>query len=130
MVLLTNKASSGELTHTQEQLLIRHHGVSIVKLEWHQLKLGIDTFYYSMKPAAREMCAPIQHQIVTLARLDEEGEKIYSLLDYGYGNSAGGCLDINCHHTLTPYVVGINYKPDLPKTSPSQSDTRGSNQER
>ena len=28
-------------------------------------ELGIDTFYYSMKPAAREMCAPLQHQIVT-----------------------------------------------------------------
>lgn len=53
-------------------------------------ELGIDTFYYSMKPAAREMCAPIQHQIVTFGETRvEEGEKIYSLLDYGYG-SAGG----------------------------------------
>ena len=78
-------------------------------------ELGIDTFYYSMKPAAREMCAPIQHQIVTFGETRvEEGEKIYSLLDYGYG-SAGGCLGINCHHTLMPYVVGVNYKPDLPE---------------
>lgn len=78
-------------------------------------ELGIDTFYYSMKPAAREMCAPIQHQIVTFGQTRvEEGERIYSLLDYGYG-SAGGCLGINCHHTLTPYVVGVNYKPDLPE---------------
>ena len=78
-------------------------------------ELGIDTFYYSMKPAAREMCAPIQHQIVTFGQTRvEEGEKIYSLLDYGYG-SAGGCLGINCHHTLTPFVVGANYKPDLPE---------------
>ena len=78
-------------------------------------EFGIDTFYYSMKPAAREMCAPIQHQIVTFGETRvEEGEKIYSLLDYGYG-SAGGCLGINCHHTLTPYVVGVNYKPDLPE---------------
>ncbi|WP_416384785.1 phage minor capsid protein [Streptococcus vestibularis] len=78
-------------------------------------ELGIDTFYYSMKPAAREMCAPIQHQIVTFGKTRvEEGEKIYSLLDYGYG-SAGGCLGIHCHHTLTPYVVGVNYKPDLPE---------------
>ncbi|ENI8740056.1 phage minor capsid protein [Listeria monocytogenes] len=77
-------------------------------------ELGIDTFYYSMKPAAREMCAPIQHQIVTFGETRvEEGEKIYSLLDYGYG-SGGGCLGIHCHHTLTPYVVGVNYKPDLP----------------
>lgn len=78
-------------------------------------ELGIDTFYYSMKSAAREMCAPIQHQIVTFGETRvEEGEKIYSLLDYGYG-SAGGCLGIHCHHTLTPYVVGVNYKPDLPE---------------
>lgn len=78
-------------------------------------ELGIDTFYYSMKPAAREMCAPIQHQIVTFGQTRvEEGERIHSLLDYGYG-SAGGCLGINCHHTLTPYVVGVNYKPDLPE---------------
>lgn len=78
-------------------------------------ELGIDTFYYPMKPAAREMCAPIQHQIVTFGQTRiEEGERIYSLLDYGYG-SAGGCLGINCHHTLTPYVVGVNYKPDLPE---------------
>lgn len=78
-------------------------------------ELGIDTFYYSMKPAAREMCAPIQHQIVTFGETRvEEGEKIYSLLDYGCG-SAGGCLGIHCHHTLTPYIVGVNYKPDLPE---------------
>lgn len=78
-------------------------------------ELGIDTFYYSMKPAAREMCAPIQHQIVTFGQTRvEEGERIYSLLDYGYG-SAGGCLGNNCHHTLTPYVLGVNYKPDLPE---------------
>lgn len=78
-------------------------------------ELGIDTFYYSMKPAAREMCALIQHQIVTFGETRvEEGEKIYSLLDYGYG-SAGGCLGIHCHHTLTPYIPGVNYKPDLPE---------------
>lgn len=78
-------------------------------------ELGIDTFYYSMKPAAREMCAPIQHQIVTFGETRvEEGEKIYSLLDYGY-ESAGGCLGNHCHHTLTPYIPGVNYKPDLPE---------------
>ena len=39
-------------------------------------ELGIDTFYYSIKPAAREMCAPLQHQIVTTGRArTEEGRK-------------------------------------------------------
>lgn len=75
---------------------------------------GIDTFYYSKKSTAREMCAPLQHQIVTtgIART-EKGERILALSDYGYG-TAGGCLGINCTHEITPFVVGANYKPDLP----------------
>lgn len=77
-------------------------------------ELGIDTYYYSKKATAREMCAPLQHQIVTtgIART-EKGERILALSDYGYG-SAGGCLGINCYHEITPFVVGANYKPDLP----------------
>ena len=77
-------------------------------------EMGIDTFYYSKKATAREMCAPLQHQIVTtgVART-EKGERILALSDYGYG-SAGGCLGINCTHEITPFVVGANYKPDLP----------------
>lgn len=77
-------------------------------------ELGIDTFYYSKKSTAREMCAPLQHQIVTtgVART-EKGERILALSDYGYG-TAGGCLGINCTHEITPFVVGANYKPDLP----------------
>ncbi|HEP3485686.1 TPA: phage minor capsid protein [Streptococcus pyogenes] len=76
-------------------------------------EMGIDTFYYSKKSTAREMCAPLQHQIVTtgVART-EKGERILALSDYGYG-SAGGCLGINCRHEITPFVVGANYKPDL-----------------
>lgn len=77
--------------------------------------LGIDTFYYSAKSSARELCAPLQHQIVTkgVARTIN-GERVLSLPDYGYG-SPGGCLGINCGHYLTPFVVGVNYKPQLPE---------------
>ena len=77
-------------------------------------ELGVDTFYYSTKSSARELCAPLQHQIVTkgVARTIK-GERVLSLPDYGYG-SPGGCLGINCGHYLTPFVVGVNYKPDLP----------------
>lgn len=77
-------------------------------------ELGIDTYYYSKKATAREMCAPLQHQVVTtgVART-EKGERILALSDYGYG-SPGGCLGINCYHEITPFVVGANYKPDLP----------------
>lgn len=77
-------------------------------------ELGIDTFYYHKKATAREMCAPLQHQIVTtgVARM-EKGERILALSDYGYGY-AGGCQGINCTHEMTPYIPGANYKPDLP----------------
>lgn len=76
-------------------------------------ELGIDTFYYHKKATAREMCAPLQHQIVTtgVARA-EAGERILALSDYGYGY-AGGCQGINCTHEMTPYIPGANYKPDL-----------------
>lgn len=77
-------------------------------------ELGIDTFYYHKKSTAREMCAPLQHQIVTtgVART-EAGERILALSDYGYGY-AWGCQGINCTHEMTPYIPGANYKPDLP----------------
>ena len=60
------------------------------------------------------MCAPLQHQIVTtgVART-EAGERILALADYGYGHPAG-CQGINCTHEMTPYIPGVNYKPDLP----------------
>ena len=76
-------------------------------------ELGIDTFYFSKKASAREMCAPLQHQIVTTGHArTEHGEKILALDDYGYGKP-GGCLGINCGHMLTPFIPGANYKPDL-----------------
>lgn len=77
-------------------------------------ELGIDTFYYHKKATAREMCAPLQHQIVTtgVART-EKGERILALSDYGYGYT-WGCQGINCTHEMTPYIPGANYKPDLP----------------
>ena len=76
-------------------------------------ELGIDTFYYSIKAAAREMCAPLQNQIVTTGRArHEEGVKIFALDDYGYGKP-GGCQGINCGHTMTPFIPGVNYMPDI-----------------
>lgn len=76
-------------------------------------ELGIDTFYYSIKAAAREMCAPLQNQIVTTGQArTEEGVKIFALDDYGYGKP-GGCQGINCGHTMTPFIPGVNYMPDI-----------------
>lgn len=76
-------------------------------------ELGIDTFYYSIKAAAREMCAPLQNQIVTTGQArTEEGIKIFALDDYGYGKP-GGCQGINCGHTMPPFIPGVNYMPDI-----------------
>ncbi|HHT7795495.1 TPA: phage minor capsid protein [Streptococcus suis] len=76
-------------------------------------ELGIDTFYYSIKAAAREMCAPIQHQIVTTGDARREaGHKIYALSDYGYGRPEG-CRGINCNHIMTPFIPGVNYLPEI-----------------
>lgn len=76
-------------------------------------ELGIDTFYYSIKAAAREMCAPLQNQIVTTGQArTEEGIKIFALDDYDYGKP-GGCQGINCGHTMTPFIPGVNYMPDI-----------------
>ncbi len=89
-------------------------------------EMGVDTFYYSKKISARAMCSPLQHQIVTkgLSR-EQNGISILSLGDYGYG-TAGGCLGINCGHYLTPFIVGVNSKPDLPdylkSVTPSQAE--------
>lgn len=76
-------------------------------------ELGIDTFYYGIKSAAREMCAYIQGKIVTKGEArTEAGHKIYSLLDYGYGRPEG-CQGINCTHPMTPFVPGVNYLPEV-----------------
>lgn len=76
-------------------------------------ELGIDTFYYSIKAAAREMCAPLQNQIVTTGQArTEEGVKIFAIDDYGYGKP-GGCQGVNCGHTMTPFIPGVNYMPDI-----------------
>lgn len=76
-------------------------------------ELGIDTFYFSKKASARKSCAPLQHHIVTTGHArTEHGEHILALSDYGYGRPEG-CLGVNCGHMLTPFIPGVNYKPDL-----------------
>lgn len=98
-------------------------------------ELGIDTFYYSMKATAREACAPLQHQIVTKgeAFTAEDGTQVYSLNDYGYG-SPGGCLGINCGHMMTPFIIGVNYKPELPdylkNLTPEQAEENARTQQK
>lgn len=78
-------------------------------------ELGIDTFYYSKKMSAREMCAPLQGRIVTMEGTThtEQGVKVLALSDYGYGY-AGGCLGVHCGHYLTPFIIGVNELPEDP----------------
>ena len=79
-------------------------------------ELGIDTFYYSIKASAREACSPIQAKIVTKEGQPrtEKGVRVYALSDYGYGR-ASGCLGVHCGHYLTPFIIGVNEMPELPK---------------
>lgn len=83
-------------------------------------EFGIDTYYYSVKPAARPACAPIQGKLVTYgAGFESEEGYVESLDDHGYGSPAG-CLGVNCHHFLTPYVIGVNSLPN--EKVPSQEE--------
>lgn len=78
-------------------------------------EIGIDTYYYSKKATAREMCAPLQGRIVTMEGMThtEQGVKVLALSDYGYGY-AGGCLGVHCGHYLTPFIIGVNELPEDP----------------
>lgn len=78
-------------------------------------EMGIDTYYYSKKATAREMCAPLQGRIVTMEGMThtEQGVKALALSDYGYGY-AGGCLGVHCGHYLTPFIIGVNELPEDP----------------
>lgn len=77
--------------------------------------LGVNTFHMSSHQAARPACAHIQGHIVTTAAGFNSHDKnvgyVYSLADYGYGRP-DGTLGINCHHVLTPFVIGVNELPD------------------
>ncbi|MDR1605591.1 MAG: phage minor capsid protein [Streptococcaceae bacterium] len=95
-------------------------------------EMGVETFYYSKKAAARPACAGLQHRIVTKgAAFTEKGVEVLSLLDHGYGE-AGGCLGINCRHTLTPFIIGVNQLPDqaehLKDITPEQAIENGKQQ--
>lgn len=95
-------------------------------------EFGIDTFHMSAHAAARPACAPIQGHIVTKADKgfmsdDPKVGRVYSLFDYGYG-SAGGTMGINCHHVLTPFVIGINELPDEDIPNPKDAIANGEKQ--
>ncbi|MFT8878867.1 MAG: phage minor capsid protein [Oenococcus sp.] len=76
---------------------------------------GIHLFWMSEHAAPREACEPIQGGVVydprTGEMTDEEADYgAPDLSDYGLGDP-GGTMGINCHHYLTPFVVGVNIEP-------------------
>lgn len=95
-------------------------------------ELGVTTFHMSSHAAARPACASIQGHIVTKAQHsfdsgDTKVGRVYSLWEHGYGE-ASGTMGINCHHVLTPFVIGVNEMPyeDIP--DPKQAIANGEKQ--
>ncbi|MCL2676260.1 MAG: phage minor capsid protein [Streptococcaceae bacterium] len=94
---------------------------------------GVDTFYMSSHAAARPACAPIQGGVVTKqAQGFESGDPaigyVPSLHDYGWGEPSG-TFGINCSHTLTPFVIGINKLPDDPNRDITPEQAMGNAKE-
>lgn len=95
-------------------------------------KLGVDTFLMSSHAASRPACAPIQGHIVTkqvdgFNSHDKNVGYVASIYDHGYGEP-GGTLGINCHHTLTPFIIGVNKLPDVDIPEPKQAIANGEKQ--
>ncbi|TYC48807.1 capsid protein [Weissella muntiaci] len=95
-------------------------------------EFGISTFHMSSHAAARPACAPIQGHIVTKNTQgfdsgDEAIGYVESIWQHGYG-SASGTMGINCHHVLTPFVIGVNELPDEEIPNPKDAIANGEKQ--
>ena len=92
-------------------------------------EFGIDTFLMSQHQACRPACAPIQGHVVTKRHQGfDSGDKavgyVDSLYNHGYGEP-GGTLGVNCHHYLTPFVIGVNTMPDVKPINPDAAIKNG-----
>lgn len=95
-------------------------------------ELGVDTFIMSSHAASRPACAPIQGHVVTkqvdgFNSHDKDVGYVASIYDHGYGEP-GGAFGINCHHTLTPFIIGVNRLPDVNIPDPKQAIANGKKQ--
>ena len=95
-------------------------------------ELGVDTFLMSAHEASRPACAPIQGHVVTKQRNGFESNEadvgyVASLYDHDYGEP-GGTMGINCRHTLTPFIIGVNKVPDTKIPDPKQAIANGKKQ--
>jgi hypothetical protein len=95
-------------------------------------QMGVNTFHMSSHAAARPACAPIQGRIVTKAEHGfQSGDKsvgcVESLWAHGYGTPSG-TFGINCHHYLTPFIIGVNEMPDDEIPDPNTAIANGEKQ--
>lgn len=77
---------------------------------------GVDLVVVDTFSDARPSCARAQGRVLTTKRSKKGYKSIY---DYGYGNP-NGLRGINCRHSLTPFVKGLNknnqVRPPVRKT--------------
>ncbi|WP_419154488.1 phage minor capsid protein [Weissella bombi] len=95
-------------------------------------QMGVDTFLMSSHAASRPACAPIQGHVVTkrvdgFHSHDKDVGYVASIYDHEYGEPAG-TLGINCRHTLTPFIIGVNSLPDVDIPDPKQTIANGKKQ--
>lgn len=67
----------------------------------------VDLVLVSSHSHARPACAKIQGRVCSLKRPSQNKSKYPSIYEFGYGDP-DGIRGINCAHTLTPYIEGVN----------------------
>lgn len=71
---------------------------------------GCTTVTMSQKANARPQCAHIQGKVVDISR-DRLNPDYPNVYDYGYG-TPGGTRGVNCGHSWTPFIPGVNIERD------------------
>ena len=98
-------------------------------MEDYDISLGL----YSIHPASRIACAPIQHKVVNLVPPDSPNynPKYDSIYNHGYGEPAGA-RGINCKHYITPFIDGVSSIPknSYPDLTPKKAIKNGELQQK
>ncbi|WP_418292257.1 phage minor capsid protein [Limosilactobacillus vaginalis] len=79
----------------------------------------------SSHPNSRPACAWIQGHVVNIVPPESPdfNDKYDSIYNHGYGEPSG-CEGINCRHTLTPFVPGVNVNHE-PQYDPEKAIANG-----
>lgn len=91
---------------------------------------GVTLVAMDSHPSARPACAPIQGHVVNrVPRSDTKFDPDYdTIYDHGYGE-AGGTQGINCHHSLFPFIKGVNTNP-FEQYDPDEAIAKGKVQQK